>query len=322
MHRSHSLLDASSSDRPESDLEPVPSLNTGSSSPASSLPSPPCHWTQESPFTSTTWTSVGLSSAPTTCPPRRFYHRSSSHSENPLRAPGWFYDRFWSTERAILEQRRESALHRIACCHQLVTSLELARMTATRVGTHRWIEYWHRFCGREETTRLTRTVSQAQRRIDDLFRDTAHRLHGMLTRKQREVRHAATQAQIDWILQVVEERAQYRCERRRRKACRIMDQLCDSIRHRTNVNITPDSDAMMQLQRGVFGLDSACDYYPHRLDSGHTTVVLPWAAPHLLYDPNSAPAFVTRIHYNGTWHTIPPGFRPYGNYQLLQPQPA
>lgn len=318
MYRPRSLLDTSMSDTPESDFDPDAFLTTESSSAEPSPPSSPRHSAAESPATSTAWSSMGQSSATPTYQARRFYHHSSSHSENPLHDPTELYDRIWSRNRAALEESRATALHTIAYCHQVVTTLELARMTATRVGTCIWIDFWNRIYPREWAQPLNAFVWQALRRIDTLFRNTANGLHIMLTEKQNDIRYAATAAQITWELQIMEERALWHRDRRRRKAARIMEKLRANVQNALDVRITPDK--MMDMKRGIFGLDPQCDYYPHRLDSGHTAVSLSFPSaepePQLTYDPTLDQYRESMVLHNGTWYRVPPGFRPAGNYEL------
>lgn len=311
---------------PESDLDPDAFLTTESSSSGHSQPSSRRQSTRETLPTSAAWNSgnsTSQSSATTIYYSRRFYHyHSSSQSDNPLRDPNEHYTeryrRIWDLERAALEHSRVAAIQTLAYCHEVVTGLELARMTATRIGTNTSFHFWTRIYPREVLDPLMRYVVQAIRRIDILFRNTANRLHSMLTQKQMDIRWAATQAQITWEMQVVEEHAYFHCDRRRRKARRIIEKMHDNVQNALNVPVT--ADKLMNMMRGIFGLDWACDYYPHRLETGHTRVVLPTEPPeqipHLEYDPRQIPARESVVLVNDRWEAVDAGFRPIGNYEL------
>lgn len=248
---------------------------------------------------------------------RRFYHYSSSHSQNPLRDPAEQYDRIWTRERAALDDSRTTASNTIAECYRVLTTLELARLTATRMGTSIWLGFWNRMYPPIASRLLNVYVSQAVRRINTLFRNTADRLRDMLAQRQNDIRYAATTAQITWELQIMEEYAIWYRDRRRRKAQRIMDKLQSNIQNGLGLRVPPQK--MIDMKRGIFGLDPICDYYPHRLDSGHTAVYLPFmieAGPPLVETPTAVRRHPMYTFYDGQWWEVPIGFCPVDGYEI------
>jgi hypothetical protein len=199
-----------------------------------------------------------------------------------------------------------------------VTALELNRMTASRVGAAIWFTFWDNMYTHETLSVITSYVNQARRRIQSLFNKTAARLHTMLNLIYDSVRFAATEAQIIWELEIVEEHAFWEREHRRRKAAKIFEKMRAHIQNATYLVI--DEEKLMDMKRGIFSLDVVCDYYPHTLGDGHTAVVLPVAdaesRPFLQYDPSLDPRIATVLIHNSRHYRVAPGFRPVGNYYL------
>lgn len=191
-------------------------------------------------------------------------------------------------------------------------------MTGSRAGTRTWIDFWERLYTRDMIRKINDVVSQAQRRINTLFHNTAGRLHTALAQIRNNIRVAATEGQIIWELKIIQEHAYWERERRRRKAERIMDKFGEYLSRAVPLRVTPEK--MIDIKRGMFSLDSVCDYYPHSLSDGHTAVALrsPSAepGPFLQWDPNLDPRQHTLLQHDGAFYNIPPGYRPTGNYYL------
>lgn len=122
---------------------------------------------------------------------------------------------------------------------------------------------------------------------------------------------------MTWELELVEDLAIWNCDRRRRKAWRIMEKLHSNLQNSLNMPVT--ADKMIDMMRGIFGLDCECDYYPHRVGLGHTRVVLPQVPveemPRMAYDPYQIPPEESLVLVDGTWQSVDAGFRPAGNYE-------
>lgn len=306
----------STSDTPESDFDPYASLTTPPSSAGSSPRSTRRQSAAGSPTTSPAWSSACQPSITPTYQGRRFYHRSSSYSHNPLRDPE--YDHIWTRQRAALSENRGAAQNTIAECHHTLTTLELTRMSATRMGTSFWLGYWNQIYPPDQARRLSAFILQAGRRIDTLFRDTANRLHVMLAQRQNDIRYAATEAQITWELQIMEEHALWYRDRRRRKAQRIMDKLQSNLQNGLNMHVEPDR--MIDMKRGVFALDALCDYYPRPQEIRHAAsfqtppATGPWSQ--VTFDPALNRRRSSSVVQDGRWRGMAPGYRPIGNYMV------
>ncbi|KAJ5675084.1 uncharacterized protein N7477_005018 [Penicillium maclennaniae] len=200
----------------------------------------------------------------------------------------------------------------------MITTLELSRITASRVGSAIWYSFWDSLYTRETLQVITDFVNQARRRIDSLFNKTATRLHTMLNLIHTSVRFAATAAQIIWEMEIIEEHAYWEREHRRRKAARILEKMRAHIQNATCLVI--DEDKLTDMKRGIFSLDVLCDYYPHTLADGHTAVVLPVGEPESLpclqYDPSLDHRSGTVLIHNARHYRVAPGYRPVGNYYL------
>jgi hypothetical protein len=200
----------------------------------------------------------------------------------------------------------------------MVTTLELSRMTASRVGSAIWFSFWDTMYTYETLQVILRIVCQAQRKIETLFHTTSTRLHTMLNLIQNSVRHSATEAQIVWELEVIEEHAFWEREHRRRKASRIMEKMRVNIQNATYLVI--DESKLTDMKRGIFSLDCVCDYYPHNLADGHTAIALPLGEreprPFFQYDPTLNQTRSTVLLHNAQHYRVAPGFRPVGDYHL------
>lgn len=191
-------------------------------------------------------------------------------------------------------------------------------MTGSRVGTSIWFSFWNSMYTYETLQVITSFVRQAQLRIETLFHNTATRLHTILNLIRNSVRFAATEAQIVWELEIIQEHAFWERERRRRKASRIMEKMRAHIQNTTYLVI--DETKLTDMKRGIFSLDLVCDYYPHSLADGHTAIVLPLEQPEprpwFQYDPTLDQRRETVFLHNAQHYRVAPGFRPVGNYQL------
>jgi len=246
------------------------------------------------------------------------YYNTSSHSSNPLRDPAERSRELLASHRESLEACRAAALATIADCHNVVTGLELSRLTGSRVGYARFLSFWGMLYDNRSVRLFASVIRQAQRRIEPLFRDTASRLHTMLNIIRNNIRLAATEAQIRWELQLMEEYARSDCEERCRKAARIMRKMRRHIQNATGLAI--DENKLTDMKRAIFSLDVDCNYYPHTLADEQTAVALPPVHPLPLpffeYDPRMHPRRETILVHNGRYYVIAPGYRPIGDYQL------
>lgn len=316
MYRPRSQNHTFTSDTPESDIDPYASLMTPPSSAGSSHRNTRRQSATETPTTSPAWSSACQSLITPTYQARRFYHRSSSYSHNPLRDPE--YDHTLTRQQAALGESRRTAQNTIIECHQILTTLELSRMTATRMGTSFWLGYWNQVYPPDQARRLNALVLQAVRRIDILFRDIANRLHVMLAQRQNDIRYAASEAQITWELQIMEEHALFYRDRRRRKAQRIMDKLQSNLQNGMRMHVA--SNRMIDMKRGIFGLDAICDYYPRPQEIRHAAIIQGPAATGL----GSQATFDSAVHrrrsssevQNGGWRGTAPGYCPTRGYMV------
>ena len=306
--------------------DPEPSTDPGSTSSSSrGVSSGPAHFSRETRATTLSYaysSSSGLTSTVLSSTPSRGHLRyyTTSHSPNPLLNPDTSSGHPLLTAHHLesLNQCRLSALSSITVCHNMITTLELSRITASRVGSATWFSFWDSLYTHETLQVITSFVNQARRRIDSLFNKTATRLHTMLNLIHTSVRFAATAAQIIWELEIIEEHAYWEREHRRRKAARILEKMRAHIQNATYLVI--DEDKLTDMKRGIFSLDLLCDYYPHTLADGHTAVVLPVgepeSTPFLQYDPSLDPRSGTVLIHNARHYRVAPGFRPTGNYYL------
>lgn len=320
-----------SPDTASSDPDPVESLTDRSSS-TRCTPSPSRPSTAESPEASTSWTSTGQSSSATeqsssatghspvtlTYQARRFYQHSSSLSQNPLRDPDEQHDQARTMQRAALEESRAAALFLVNECFQHLTVLEVTRMTAARGGTFAWLRFWDRVYTREVFRPLNRMIVEANRKVDTLFRERADRIRVLIYQRYNYIRIAATQAQIDWELQILEEYLpQYR-DRRRRKAQRIMNKLQTNLWNGLGIRITPGK--MDELKSDLFGMLPNCDYDPEPRTPSEITASLPSTStsslPQLVFDPTLDRHRPHLLFFNGEWMEIPPGYRPADGYVM------
>lgn len=318
MYRRRTQEDASNSDTPESDVDQEVSWTSESSSAEATPSNSRTRSATESQAISTARSSEQQPSVTPSDHATRFDHRSSPHSQNPLRDPNEQSDPVGTTQQDALRESRTAAASTVAECCQLLTMLEVSRMTSSRMGTAAWLNFWSRVYTREFHRPLREIIFHAARRIDTLFRDTADRLRVMLYQRYNNIRYAATEAQIAWEMQILEESAVWYRDRRRRKAQRVMNKLQTNVQNVLDKRITPEK--MIDMKREIFAMDSVCDYYPYRLELRNLTVSQASATPApefpIVYDPSLDPRRPSLVFHEGQWVEIPAGYRPAGDYVM------
>lgn len=158
-----------------------------------------------------------------------------------------------------LEHTRETALHTLALCRNVIASLEITRLSKSRTGLHYWLGFWDRIYGRQFSRLLSSRVTNTLARIDALFRAVSGDLHELTRRMQHAVTYATSEKEILRLLERMEDEVSVRRKRRRKKAQIIMNKLRASIEA---VPIKVTDELFDDLKRGVFALDVFCDYHP------------------------------------------------------------
>lgn len=198
--------------------------------------------------------------APGPGPAHRFYKSIDSVSradsptpEEPAELPNE------AETQASLEDTRRGALHTLALCQNVITTLELTRLRKSRTGVFYWLAFWERLYPRAFARTLASRVTGALTRIDILFRTVASELHQITQRIEYAVAHALTEKEILLLLEQMEDEVGARRRRRRKKAQAILNKMRA---HVETIPVKVSDELFDDMKRGVFALDVFCDYHP------------------------------------------------------------
>ncbi|KAE8417545.1 hypothetical protein BDV36DRAFT_295946 [Aspergillus pseudocaelatus] len=161
--------------------------------------------------------------------------------------------------QASIEDTRRGALHTLALCQSVITTLELTRLRKSRTGVFYWLAFWERLYPRAFARSLGSRVTAALTKVDILFRTVANELHQLTQRMEYAVAHAPTEKDILLMLEQMEDEVGVRRRRRRKKAQAILNKMRV---HIEGIPVKVSDELFDDMKRGVFALDVFCDYHP------------------------------------------------------------
>ncbi|KAE8352000.1 hypothetical protein BDV28DRAFT_158262 [Aspergillus coremiiformis] len=192
-------------------------------------------------------------------PSHRFYRSIDSVSRADSPRPEEPAEPHRDRSHISLEDTRRGALHTLALCQNVITTLELTRLRKSRTGVFYWLAFWERLYTRAFARALGSRVASALTKVDILFRTVASELHQLTQRMEYAVAHAPTEKAILLVLEQMETEVGVRRRRRRKKALAILNKM------RLHVEAIPvkvSDELFDDMKRGVFALDVFCDYHP------------------------------------------------------------
>lgn len=158
-----------------------------------------------------------------------------------------------------LLQARGDALQTLSVCRNVIACLELTRMRKSRMGFAYWVDFWERIYERPLARSLISRVSIMRAKVDTIFQKTSKELTHLTWEVERGIAAAGSEKEVLRLLERMETDVAAQRRRRRRSAQGLLDKLRDSI-EQIPVDVT--DELFDDLKRGVFALDSFCDYHP------------------------------------------------------------
>ncbi|KAK2758728.1 hypothetical protein FQN54_003418 [Arachnomyces sp. PD_36] len=190
--------------------------------------------------------------------PRRYNRSISSSMESipepiiEIRSPPRF-----SSQPFI--EAREQALHTLGRCRSLLISLEMTRMSKSRIGRRNWMRFWDRIYEAPLSRALCEEVDRVFSKVDMVFRVAAKDLCNLTFAVKRCLRAAKTEGDVITILEEMERVTIDRREMRRQAVMDILEGLRFSIER---IPVDVSDELFDDLKRGVFALDPVGDYHP------------------------------------------------------------
>ena len=166
-----------------------------------------------------------------------------------------------------VEEARRNALEQVADFRSIVATLEVTRLTRSRVGTRRWLDSSENLFGRQHALRIYPLITQAHTLIDGIFRDAAASSRGLFDRVTEQINGAESKTQISEQLQIMETAMIQNTERRRRAAVGIMQIFTNRLNELPGHSAI-DDQWYNALYRMISAIEADGNYYPGSIVMG------------------------------------------------------
>lgn len=154
---------------------------------------------------------------------------------------------------------REHAIHTLAMCRSMLISLEMTRMSKSRIGRRNWMIFWHRIYDAHLAQTLCEEVDRTLPKIDKAFRVAAKHLCNLTFTVKRCIKAATTETEIFSILEEMERVTIDRREMRRERVMGLLDSMRSNME---GIPVEVSDELFDDMKRGVFALDVRGDYHP------------------------------------------------------------
>lgn len=162
-------------------------------------------------------------------------------------------------ENPAITDAQARSLNMLSVCRKAISVLEITRMQKSRLGFVRWQSFWERIYLRPYARRIIAPVRIARVQIDHLFRFIAAVLQRCTQQTAECVLRLKTEDAIRQSMELLETTVGNWRQVRRQKAQEILNRMRASIEA---IPIAFRDGLFVDLKRGVFALDAACDYHP------------------------------------------------------------
>lgn len=158
----------------------------------------------------------------------------------------------------VLDAQAQS-LSILCVCRKVIAILEITRMHKSRLGFARWQAFWERIYLRPFARMILAPVRSARSQIDHLFRFVAAALQRCTQKTAESIGRLESEDAIQQSMQLLETTVDNWRHARRQKAQEILNRMRVLIEA---IPVTVPDGLFVDLKRGVFALDAACDYHP------------------------------------------------------------
>lgn len=144
-------------------------------------------------------------------------------------------------------------------CRSTLISLEMTRMSKSRIGRRNWMIFWHRIYDAPLARALCEEVDRTFPKIDNAFRVAAKHLCNLTFTVRRCIKAATTETEVFSILEEMERATIDRREMRRERVMGLFDCMRSRIE---DIPVEVSDELFDDLKRGIFALDIRGDYHP------------------------------------------------------------
>ena len=162
-------------------------------------------------------------------------------------------------DQSSLIETRDNALYTLSICRNAISTLEVDRLRRSRTGLARWASFWLQIYNSYWARMIISRVCNVHPKIDGLFSTAAKDLQHLIHEFEKMMLEAECEETILQGLDRLEAIVENYGRRRRKKANEILGGLRNSIEV---INVAITEEFFVDMKRGVFALDEACDYHP------------------------------------------------------------
>lgn len=162
-------------------------------------------------------------------------------------------------ENLAITDARAQSLSMLSACRKVIAILEITRMHKSRLGFARWQAFWERIYLRPYAQGILAPVRMARSDIDRLFRFVAEVLQRCTQQTAESIGRLESEDAIRQSMEILETTVGNWRYVRRQKAQEILNSMRKLIER---IPVTVPDGLFVDLKRGVFALDAACDYHP------------------------------------------------------------
>lgn len=190
-------------------------------------------------------------------------------------------------DQSSLIETRDEALHNLSICRHVIATLEVDRLRRSRTGLARWASFWLQIYNSHWARMIITRVCNAHPKIDGLFSTAAKDLQHLIHEFEKMMLEAECEETILQGLDRLEAIVENYGRRRRKKANEILGGLRNSIEV---INVAITDEFFVDMKRGVFALDEACDYHPgdpqaEEQEREYTILLRPQELPRTVLSP-------------------------------------